>query len=135
MGTARVQGQRDVALNELAFRGIAINDATANTAAVQVYASDSGIFFVNKFASATTYTLPAVAEGAGKWFWFFNVGAAGMIIASYGSLDDIIAVNDIAADTVTYATANLMIGSACLVIGDGTNWYAMNIGATTVTVA
>ena len=135
MGTTRAQGQRDVALNELAFRGIAINDATANTAAVTVYASDSGIFFINKFATATTYTLHPVADGAGKWFWFFNVGAGGMVIASYGSLDNIVAVNDVAADTVTYGTTSQMIGSACLVVGDGTNWFAMNIGATTVTVA
>jgi len=135
MGTARVQGQRDVALTELAFRGIAINDATANTAAVTVYASDSGIFFINKFATATTYTLPAVADCAGKWFWFFNVGAGGMIIASPGSLDNIVCINDIAADTVTYATANLMIGSACLVVGDGTNYFVINIGSTTATVA
>ena len=135
MGTARVQGQRDVALNELPIRGIAINDATANTASITVHASDSGIMFINKFASATTYTLPTVSLGAGKWFWFFNVGAAGMIIASAGSLDDIIADGDAAADTVTYATLSHMIGSACLVIGDGTNWYALNIGATTATVA
>lgn len=126
---------RDIALNELAFRGISINAASGGSASVTVVASDSGVVFVNKYASATTYTLPAVADCAGKWFWFFNVGAAGMIIASAGSLDDIFADGNASADTVTYSTSSHMIGSACLVIGDGTNWHAMNIGATTATVA
>ena len=79
--TTRAQGQRDVALNSLPFRGIAINDDTLNTAAVQVYASDSGILFINENTATTTYTLPAVEDCKGKWFGFFCKAANTITIA------------------------------------------------------
>ena len=131
MGTARVQGQRDVGLNELPIRGLAINDATANTAAVTVYASDSGILFVNKFATAATYTLPAVADAKGKMFWFYNVGAAGMVIKAPSAI--MVATNNAACTNATFGTANLMIGAGCMVFSDGTSYYLMGLGTSTIT--
>ncbi len=125
MGTARVQGQRDVALNELPIRGIAINDATANTASVTVYASDSGIVFVNKFASTTTYTLPAVADGAGKMWWFFG-GVANNVVV-YGPAATTIYGSAALGRTFTGTGA---IGIGCMVIGDGTYYYAFALGGT-----
>ena len=125
MGTARVQGQRDVALNELPIRGIAINDATANTASVTVYPSDSGIIFVNKFATATTYTLPAVADSAGKMFWFFNVGAGGMLITA--PADTLVGEHDAAGTTITFDDTSHMIGVGGMAICDGTNYFWFNM--------
>jgi len=131
MGTARVQGQRDVALSEMNLRGLAINDATANAATVTVYASDSGIVFINKFATATTYTLPAVADGKGKFWWFYNVGAAGIVITAPSAC--MVATNNAACTSATFSTSNLMIGAGCMIFGDGTYYYCMGLGTSTIT--
>lgn len=123
MGTARVQGQRDVALNELAFRGIAINDATNNTAAVTVYASDSGILFVNKYITDhVTYTLPAVADGAGKIWWFFNANTTKNILVTAPS-----ACMYHSGAAVTTMTSPNAVGGCAFVIGDGTLYYFFEI--------
>ena len=121
MGTARVQGQRDIALNELAFRGIAINDATNNTAAVTVYASDSGILFINKFASTTTYTLPAVADCAGKVFYFYSYVANNLVID--GTTSVIVGGNTSAGVAGNLVTLTGVIGGWGFIIGDGTNYF------------
>ena len=121
MGTARVQGQRNVALTELPFRGIAINDATANTAAVTVYASDSGILFINKFAATTTYTLPAVADCAGKVFEFMSYVANNLVIA--GATSVIVGGNTSAGVAGATVTLTGVIGGHGKIVGDGTNYY------------
>lgn len=121
MGTARVQGQRDVALNELAFRGIAINDATNNTAAVTIYASDSGILFINKFAATTTYTLPAVADCKGKVFYFMSYVANNLVID--GTTSVIVGGNTSAGVAGDKVTLTGVIGGWGFIIGDGTNYY------------
>ena len=125
MGTARVQGQRDVALNELAFRGIAINDADNNTAAVTVYASDSGILFINQYAGTTTYTLPAVEDCKGKVFYFFSYVANNLVIA--GASGDALIVGGSTSAGVVGATVTLtgVIGGWAMIIGDGTNYYCL----------
>ena len=113
-----------------------VNSATDATATT-VTADDSGSLFIDKSTSTHTYTLPAIALGAGKAFMFFKLGTGTMTIASAGSLDNIVAFNDVAADSVSFGTTNEKIGGAMLIIGDGTYWYAMNMsaGANTVTVA
>jgi len=112
---------RDVALSELPIRGISINPSTAS-GAVTVVASDSGTIFINKYAGTTTYTLPSVATGAGKMFWFFGAIANDVVV--YGP-----------AATTVYGPAALgrtftgtgAIGICCMVIGDGTSYYAFAI--------
>lgn len=121
MGTTRVQGQRDVALNELAFRGIAINDATANTDEVAVYASDSGILFINKYAGTTTYTLPAVADCKGKIFHFMSYVANNLVIL--GTTAVIVGGNASAGVIGLKVTLGGVIGGHGYIIGDGTNYY------------
>ena len=106
-------------------------DATATT----VTNDDSGTIFISKATNAHTYTLPTTSEGKGKFFIFVKAYDANMVISSAGSADDIIAEGDTGADTVTYSTSSHKIGSACLVFGDGTNWFSINIGGTTATVA
>ena len=120
--TTRAQGQRDVAQIGLPFRGIAINDATLNTAAVTVYASDSGILFINKYAGTTTYTLPAVADCKGKIFFFYSYVANNLVITG-GTADLLVGGSTSAvvdADTVTLTG---VIGGWGVIIGDGTNFY------------
>jgi len=123
---------RDVALTELPIRGISINDATTGSAAVTVVASDSGVIFWNQYASATTYTLPTAALGKGKWFWFFNQGAGGMVISD-GEVDTIVGLNGAAFDTLTFSTGSAMIGAACLAISDGTYWAVIPFAGGTAT--
>ena len=121
--TTRVQGQRDVAQIGLPFRGIAINDATDNTAAVTVYASDSGILFINKYAGTTTYTLPAVEDCKGKIFFFFSYVANNLVIQT-ATGDDLLVGGQTSAGIVgDKVTMTGVIGGWGVVIGDGTNYF------------
>jgi len=124
MGTAREQGQRNVAFNELNLRGIAINDATNNTASVTVYASDSGIMFVNEYAGTTTYTLPVVADCAGKMFFFYgNVGND--IVITGGTAAKMSGGTTSAAVDSDKVTGTGAIGIAAMVIGDGSSYFVI----------
>ena len=122
---------RDVALTELPLRGISINDATDGSTTVAVVASDSGVLFVNQQAGETTYTLPTVALGKGKWFWFFNQGAAGMVITS-DTEDMIVGVNGVVYDTLSLTTGSARIGASALFFCDGTNYFAIAMSGTAV---
>jgi len=122
MGTARVQGQRDVALNELPFRGIALNDATDNTNTVQVYASDSGILFINKFVDTVVYTLPAIADGAGKMFWFYT-GINQIITITSPTATTLFSVGALGTST----SCDAAYGGSCMVVGDGSYYYMFEI--------
>jgi len=112
---------RDIALSELPIRGISINTLTGADADITVVPSDSGILFVNKYTTETTYTLPAVADGAGKWFWFFN-GQTSAEIKIKGTTACI--VGDA---TDQYATGSADTGTCAFVIGDGTYYYLHEI--------
>lgn len=106
----------------------------AKTAAYTVLASESGVLFTNEGATASvTFTLPAVTNlPIGATFSFYGMSAYGMVVASNGSADNIVAKNDVAADTVTCTTTSLMIGAAVKVIWSGTKWlsYAESAGPT-----
>ena len=123
--TTRVQGQRDVALVGLPFRGIAINDNTNNTTSVTVYASDSGILFINKKAGTTTYTLPAVEDCEGKVFFFMSYVANDLVIQT-ASGDDVLVGGSASAGIIgDKLTGGGTIGIWCAIIGDGTNYFAL----------
>ena len=121
--TTRVQGQRDVAVSSLPFRGIAINDDTLNTAAITVYASDSGILFINENTATTTYTLPAVADGKGKFWVFFSEAANSIVIASSESL--LVGGTNSAGIIGATITSATTIGECAMVIGDGDKYYCL----------
>ena len=116
---------RDVAVTELPIRGIAINSATSTTNTFTLVGSDSGIIFVNKDGTATQYNLPAVAEGAGKMFWFFAGYAANIVV--YGPAASTIYGDGSLGRTLTGTGA---IGLSCMVIGDGDYYYAFEIYGT-----
>ena len=121
--TTRVQGQRDVAVSSLPFRGIAVNDDTNNTAAVQVYASDSGILFLNEKTSTTTYTLPSVADGKGKFWVFLCVAGNSIVIASSESL--LVGGTTSAGIIGATITSAATIGECAMIIGDGDKYYCL----------
>lgn len=114
-----------------AASGPQLETIAAKTAAYSVLPSDWGKTLTTRGATAAiTFTLPAVTSlTAGIWFRFFNVSAYGMVIASNGSNDNIVSVNDAAADSITCTTTSLMIGACVRVIWDGTSWLALNESA------
>ncbi len=116
---------RDVALNELNLRGISINPVAASggSGAVTVVPSDSGIIFINKYVTGTTtYTLPAVADCAGKWFHFYNAQTSYALIIDLNTADtDVLIGNDITnGDSVTTAAET---GETFWIVGDGSYFY------------
>lgn len=115
---------RDIALTNLPFRGLSINPTTAD-GSITVVASDSGTMFINKYAGSTTYTLPPVAEGAGKWFWFYAAVAEDVLVTAQSAI--MMVADNLTQTTIT---SNGTIGDCLFVIGDGTNWFAFMVYAT-----
>lgn len=98
----------------------------AKTADYTVTAEESGVLFTNRGASAAiTFTLPAVTTlPIGTRYEFFGVSATGFTVASNGSLDNILTLNDIAADSITCTSTSKIIGASVAVIWDGVKWLA-----------
>ncbi len=115
---------RDVALNELPMRGISINADASGVNAFTLIPSDSGIIFINNedATSATTYTLPEVADCEGKWFWFYNGQTTQTIVitAPTASEGTMVCKGQAAYDSMT---SDAVIGSFGLVFGDGDFYY------------
>lgn len=115
----------------------ALNKILAKVTTYQVLGSDFGTTFTNRGATASfTITLPATGDiPAGWWCEFFVVAATGFVIASSGSSDNIIALNDAGADTITIGTTSLIIGAYVRVIWDGTSWLTVRGAGNTYAVA
>jgi len=98
----------------------------AKTADYTLTAEESGVLFTNRGASAAiTFTLPAVTNlPIGTRYEFFGVSATGFTVASNGSLDNILTLNDIAADSITCTSTSKIIGASVTVIWDGVKWLA-----------
>lgn len=106
--------------------GPRLEKIVAKTAAYTCLLSEWGTTFTNRGATASvTFTLPAVTSAvAGMWYKFYAVSNYGLVIASNGSSDNIVARNDAAADSITFSTTSLMIGACVQVTWDGTGWLA-----------
>jgi hypothetical protein len=97
-------------------------DATATT----VTADDSGTLFINLSTSAHTYNLPAVADGKGKHWLFYDADTtAAMKVASTAA--NIMGVDSATGTTLTDGS---VLGDCVLIIGDGTNYFAFVISGT-----
>lgn len=100
----------------------------AKTASYTVTAAEDGVIFTNRGATAAiTFTLPSVANNnvpVGTEFTFYGVSATGFTVASEGSNDNILTLNDAAADSITMTTTSKIIGASVHVIWDGTAWLA-----------
>lgn len=103
----------------------------AKTAAYTVTVAEDGVIFTTRGATVSvTFTLPAVTDiPIGTQYIFYNVSSYGMVVASNGSSDNIVAKNDAGADSITCTTTSLMIGAAVQVIWDGTGWLSFAISA------
>lgn len=104
------------------------------TAAYTVLTGDSGkLIIANHASTQVEFTLPAVADCKGLAFFFASLGAASMKIIG-GTVDKMVIKNDAAADSASYQTTSEKIGAACMVIGDGSNYYFFETSGCTVTV-
>jgi hypothetical protein len=109
---------------------------SAQTAAYQIHEKDFGTLFTTRGASGSvTFTLPVTTTiETGWWCEFYQAADQNMVIASYGSSDNITFHNDLTADTITFSTATELIGNSVRVVWDGTGWLAMVMAEETVTV-
>ena len=117
---------RDVALTDLPFRGIVINTLAAAAASIDVEASDSGVLFINKYTTKTTYTLPSLVEGKGKIFWFLN-GQSTAEIAVTAPSDCMMGVD---STYTTLTTSTNSSGDNGFCVCDGTNYYFFALSGT-----
>ena len=109
-------------------------EVLVKTSAYTVSTEDAGKLIVGNHATTQVeFTLPAVASCKGLTFYFASLGAAGIKITG-GTADKIVVKNDAAADAVSYETANETIGAACMIWGDGSNYYFFEMSGCTVTV-
>lgn len=96
----------------------------AKTADYTVSAYESGTLFTTRGASGTViFTLPATAY-KGLHYSFYNAADQTMTVTA-GTADTMVAINDLTADSVGFATASSKIGGMITVIGDGTGWLTV----------
>jgi hypothetical protein len=100
------------------------NHAT-KTADYTILESDHGTIFDNLGATgAVVLTLPALGNlPDGWWIRAFSATLAqDLTVASGGSSDNIITLNDLGADSVKWGTANERAGGAFELVKRGTKW-------------
>ena len=117
-------------LSGLVYRSI------AKTATGTITAAENGATFIVKGAAAVTLTLPAIATGLR--YKFLNIATQNLIIASNGSSDDLVVLNDLAADSIMFSTANNQIGAQAEVYSDyvdGTLKWITTVQIGTATLA
>lgn len=115
-----------------------LHKISAKTASYQIVPADIGTTFTNRGAAgAVTFTLPPVADvQAGWWAEVFVVADQSVVIASSGSADNLVTLNDAGADTITINTASERIGFGSRIVYDGTGWLCFNhLGAEAQTIA
>ena len=108
----------------------------AKTAAFTVLQSQSGAIFTTEGATAAvTFTLPTAASG--PWvFEFYSAEDVAMTITAE-TADTMVALNDLAADSIAFSTTSLIIGGSAKVFSAGGSVvYAQILSdGATVTVA
>lgn len=107
------------------------------TADYQILESECGYTFDNLGATAAVIlTLPALTNLPDGWWCraFGAVLAQDLTVASSGSSDNIVTVNDIAADSVKLGTANERAGGGFEFVKRGTKWLCFTMTGETQTV-
>jgi len=99
---------------------------------------DNNVLFTNGGAAgAVVFTLPATAKKGLRYG--FYVAANQTVTVTAGTADTLIAVNDIAADSIAFSTANEKTGSFVEILGDGAKWMSLmhlpNVVVTGATIA
>ena len=106
-------------------------DQTGNRTVV---AADSGKEFL--CTNAVNFTLPTIANGLA--FMFRQLSDTNMIITSAAG-NDIVALDDLSASTITFSTANELIGAGVLIravfFGTTPKWVVTFLSSATATIA
>jgi len=100
-----------------------------------ITAAENGSQFIVVGAGAVTLTLPALVTGLN--YRFVNAAGQNLIVASVAG-DDMVVLNDLSADSVTFSTANQLIGAALDVWSEyvnGTLKWITNVQIGTGTIA
>ena len=121
--------ERTVALSELNLRGVIVNTTSSAT----LYPSDSGITYVNTYVGNVEYTLPAVADAAGKMFLFVNADDGNMKITSPAADINAYHATPISLKTSVEYSTNPE-GASCAFISDGTRYLFLNFVGTEPTL-
>jgi hypothetical protein len=108
----------------------------AKTAAYTVLASEDGVVFTNRGATAAVaFILPLNSTiPIGFECTFYGISATGFSVAS-NPADTLVVLNDATADSLTMTTTSLIIGAALRVMWDGVGWMTFRWGGNTFTVA
>lgn len=106
----------------------------AKTADYTVTASDMGKIFTTRGATgAVTFTLPAAStQLQGAVVEFYNVADQNMTVA--GADEELVAFNDLTADSIAYSTSSEKIGGGFRAVCDGTSWIVVPLATETQTV-
>lgn len=103
-----------------------VNDLTANTTLNSTHLNG---FVTNRGAAgAVVLTLPDAAT-VGDWVAYRGVADQNVTIKT-ATADTLIALNDAAADSLAFSTANSKIGTAADFVYDGSAWHAVPIYGT-----
>lgn len=112
-------------------------DVVAKTADYTILEADNNTLFTNRGASgAVVLTLPATAKKGLRYGVY--VAANQNLTLTAGTTGTLVVFNDAAANSISFQTANEIIGGMFEVIGDGTGWLVINhLGAEaqTITIA
>lgn len=93
-----------------------------------VTAADSGTIFHNAGGTANiNFTLPAISTG--PWEFWFVAGADYNLVVTAGTADTAITFNDVAADSVSFATSSEKIGGWVWAFSDGTYLFLLPNGS------
>ena len=103
-----------------------VRSATTGNLTTTVTADDSGTMFISLTTGTHAYTLPAVANGAGKSWLFYNAETT-QAISVASTAANMMGVDSATGTTIT---SDAVLGSCLLVIGDGTNYFAFVIAGT-----
>lgn len=108
-------------------------DIVAKTANYTVTVADADTYFTNRGAAgAVTFTLPTTPL-KGLRYCFHAVASQNVIVAA-GTAGTMIAMNDAAANSLAFQTANEIIGGSIEVLGDGVSWLTqVHLGLETQT--
>ena len=115
----------------------ALENISAKTASYSIVGADFGKLFTNRGATTSiTFTTPPTGDLPAGWSCsFYGVSAYGFVVTSLGSSDNIVALNDAAADSLTMTTTSRIIGAYISIIWDGTSWLTIRGDGNTYAVA
>lgn len=107
-----------------AFRNIVVETAAYT---LDPRRDPCGTLFTTRGATANvTFTLPASGSTLnGLWYEFINLADINLTVA--GTSGELIAFNDLAANSVAISTSGEKIGSGFRVVNDGTSWIIFPI--------